>query len=334
MKQNYFKYTLIGLILILGWFIVNGLWMFVNAFFGAFTVFVLVHGQITYLTEKRKMKGMLAAVIILLEVIVCVFVPMYFLVWALVARIQDINLDITQLIETVKLFIKLVQAKTGYDLLSVGNIETATGYLTKGLQFVIGQAGSILITVIVMIFLLYFMLISRKEMNQFVYGLLPFSDENKRTVMKKIYNIVRSNAMGIPVLILLQGILAMTGYWAAGVPSFTLFGVVSGMVTIIPFIGSTIIWIPLVVYLALTGNWIAAIGLSAYGLIILVNVDNVVRFLLQKKLNDTHPLITVFGVILGLKLFGFWGLIFGPLLLSMFFLLIHIFKEEYLNKDL
>ena len=88
---------------------------------------------------------------------------------------------------------------------------------------------------------------------------------------------------------------------------------------------------PLVVYLALTGNWVAAIGLAVYCIVILINVDNVIRFVLQKKLADTHPLITVFGVILGLNIFGFWGVIFGPLLMSMFFLLISIFKKEYLD---
>ena len=92
-------------------------------------------------------------------------------------------------------------------------------------------------------------------------------------------------------------------------------------------------WVPLVVYLLILGRWVDAAGLAAYCSIILINIDNVVRFILQKRLADTHPLITVFGVILGLSLFGFWGIIFGPLLISMFFLLVNIFKEEYLDEE-
>ena len=331
MKDNYFRYSLIALILFLGWLIVSGLWTFVNGLLGAFTLYVLVRGQMNYLTEKRNMKSMLAAILILLEVTACVFVPLYFLIWMLVGRIQDINVDISQLVTTVKHFITLIQERTGYDILSISNIEAATSYMTKGLQFIINQISSLVITTVVMIFLLYFMLISRKSIEENVYSLLPFNDENKHKVMGEIRSMVRSNAIGIPLLAIIQGIIAIIGYWAAGVPSPFLFGALTAFATIVPLVGTGLVWVPLVVYLALTGNWIAAIGLLAYCALLLINVDNVIRFLLQKKLADTHPLITVFGVILGLKIFGFWGVIFGPLLLSMFFLFVNIFKREYLD---
>ena len=333
MKDKYFRYSLIILILVLGWLVVSGLWAFVNGLLGAFTVYVLVRGQMNYLTEKRKMKDIFAAAIILLEIVACVFVPLYFMIWILIGKIHYVNVDISQLINTVKEFISLIHDRTGYDILSIGNIETATAYLTKGVQFIIGQVSSLIITTVVMLFLLYFMLINRKSLESYVKALLPFSEKNKNKVTGEIYSMVRSNAIGIPLLAIIQGIIAMIGYWAAGVPSYFMFGALTAFATIVPLVGTGIVWFPLVVYLALTGNWIAAIGLAAYCGIILINVDNVIRFALQKKLADTHPLITVFGVILGLGLFGFWGVIFGPLLLSMFFLLINIFKREYLDNE-
>ena len=319
------------MILALGWLIVNGLWTFVNGLLGAFTIYVLVRGQMAYLTEKRNMKSIFAAVLILLEVMACAFVPLYLMVWMLVGRIQDINLDISQLTSTVKHLISLIQEQTGYDLFSIGNIETATAYITKSIQFVIGQISGLIVTTLVMLFLLYFMLISRKSIESYVYALLPFNEKNKSKVTGEIHSVVRSNAIGIPLLAIIQGVIAVIGYWAAGVPSYFMFGMLTVFATIVPLVGTGLVWFPLVVYLSLTGNWIAAIGLAAYCGIILINVDNVIRFALQKKLADTHPLITVFGVILGLKLFGFWGVIFGPLLLSMFFLLVNIFKREYVD---
>ena len=333
MKDKYFRYSLIILILVLGWFVVSGLWTFVNGLLGAFTVYVLVRGQMNYLTEKRKMKDIFAAALILLEVVACVFVPLYFIIWILIGKIQVVNIDISQLITTVKHFISLMQERTGYDILSIGNIETATAYLTKGFQFIVGQVSSLIVTTVVLLFLLYFMLINRKSIESYVLALLPFNEKNKNKVTGEIHNMVRSNAIGIPLLAIIQGIIAVIGYWAAGVPSYFLFGAMTAFATIVPLVGTGIVWFPLVVYLALTGNWIAAIGLAAYCGIILINVDNVIRFVLQKRLADTHPLITVFGVILGLGLFGFWGVIFGPLLLSMFFLLINIFKREYLDNE-
>ena len=73
------------------------------------------------------------------------------------------------------------------------------------------------------------------------------------------------------------------------------------------------------------------IGLAIYGLIIVGGVDNVARFLLQKKLADIHPLITVFGVLIGIPMFGFWGIIFGPLLLSLFILFFNMYRHEYVK---
>ena len=333
MKEKYFRYSLVALIVVLGWFVVNGLWSFVNGLLGAFTLYVLVRGQMNYLTEKRRMKSIFAATLILLEVAICVFVPLSFLILMFVGRIQDINLDISQLISTVRHFISLIQERTGYDILSISNLEMATSYASKGLQFVINQISGLVIATVVMLFLLYFMLINRKSIEAYVLALLPFNEKNKRKVTNEIHNMVRSNAIGIPLLAIIQGIIAIIGYWITDVPSSFLFGLLTAFATIVPIVGTGLVWVPLVAYLALTGDWVASIGLAAYCAILLVNVDNVIRFLLQKKLADTHPLITVFGVILGLRLFGFWGVIFGPLLLSMFFLLVNIFKREYIDKE-
>ncbi|MDR3252184.1 MAG: AI-2E family transporter [Tannerella sp.] len=331
-KEKYLRYSLIGLITLMGWFIVSGLWAYMNGLFGAFTVFVLVRNQMIYLTEKRHVKKALAAALILLEVSACVLVPLYMLTWALVNKMQEVNLDIKELIETVRHLISMIEDKTGYDLLNVSNIEAATGFLTRSVQAIISQVGGVFIATFVMILLLYFMLISRQEIEDYTYHLLPFSDDNKQAVMVEVRRMVRSNAIGIPMLAFIQGIIALTGYWATGVPSPVLFGALTAFAGIIPLVGTGIVWAPLVVYLALTGNWIAAICLAAYCGLILINIDNVIRFLLQKKLADIHPLITIFGVILGLKLFGFWGIIFGPLLLSMFCLLVNIFKKKYLDR--
>jgi len=108
--------------------------------------------------------------------------------------------------------------------------------------------------------------------------------------------------------------------------------VLTCVATIIPVVGTALVWVPLVIYLFLTGEWGNAIGLLAYSLIIITNIDNLIRFVLQKKIADTHPLITIFGVIIGLSLFGFMGIIFGPLLISVFILCVDIFKKEYIEE--
>lgn len=332
-KEKYWKYSLIFLVLLLGVLIIRELWMFVNGLLGAFTLFVLVRKQMVFLTEKKRLHKVLAAVLILLEIATVIILPIYLVAWALISKMQVANMDIAGLVDVIKHFNLLIQEKIGYDLFNIDNITTVTGYVTRAIQMLISQISGLVITTVVIVFLLYFMLVGYKGIEQYVYDLMPFNEKNRKDVTREIYRMVRSNALGIPLLAVIQGIVAYIGYLIFGVPSAFLFAILTCFATIIPLVGTGLVWFPLVIYFALSGNWVGAIGLAIYSGLILVNIDNVIRFLLQKKLADTHPLITVFGVILGLSVFGFWGVIFGPLLLSLFFLLINIFKREYLDRD-
>ena len=123
----------------------------------------------------------------------------------------------------------------------------------------------------------------------------------------------------------------MIGYWFFDVPDILLTGFLTCLATVIPMVGTALVWFPVAAYLAISGDWFHAIGLAAYGAIVVSQSDNLIRFILQKKMADTHPLITIFGVVIGLPLFGFMGVIFGPLLLEMFVFCVNIFKKRYLD---
>ena len=196
-----------------------------------------------------------------------------------------------------------------------------------------GSISSFAINVVVLLFVLYFMLIGGRDMEEYVSEILPFNKRNKKNILHEFNMIVKSNAIGIPLLAVIQGAVAMLGYFIFGAPSPVLWGFLSCFATIIPIVGTALIWVPLALYMGMTGHWGMAIGLAAYALVVISNVDNLVRFMLQKKMADTHPLITIFGVVIGLSLFGFMGVIFGPLLLSIFVFCVNIFKVEYLEGE-
>ena len=213
-----------------------------------------------------------------------------------------------------------------------GNLLKAASILPQIGQFLVGSISSFAVNVVVLIFILYFMLIGGRKMENYLYTLFPFSDQNKDEVLNEINMIVKSNAIGIPLLAVIQGIVAVIGYFIFQTPDPLLFGFLTCIATIIPIVGTALVWVPLAAYMALNGDWVHALGLTIYALLVITNVDNLIRFILQKKLADIHPLITVFGVVIGLSLFGFMGIIFGPLLLSLFLLCIDIFKKSYLDK--
>ena len=225
----------------------------------------------------------------------------------------------------------IIKSKTGYDVLGSDTTSFIVSALPRIGQAVMGGISSFVINLFVLVFVLYFMLIGGIKMEAYVNAILPFNATNTEHVIHEINMIVRSNAIGIPLLAVIQGGVAMIGYFIFGAPNALLLGFLTCFATVIPMVGTGLIWFPVAVYMALTGDWPNAIGLAAYGGIIVSQLDNLIRFILQKKMADTHPLITIFGVVIGLSLFGFMGVIFGPLLLSLFFLFVDMFKREYLD---
>lgn len=330
-KEQYRKYSLITIILGLGLLLFLKMTPFMGGILGACTIYIMVRDQMLYLTQKKKIRKSVTAIILLIEAILCFLVPLSLAVWLLISKLQTVNVDTATFVDTITNLADWIRRKTEYDLLSKENISSIASILPGIGQFLMGGISSFAVNLFVLVFVLYFMLIGGTKMEQYIYELLPFSDSNKKHVMNEINMIVRANAIGIPLLAIIQGAIATLGYYLFDAPSALLFGFLTCFATVIPIVGTTLVWFPLAAYMTISGDWPHAIGLLLYCGLIVTNIDNLIRFILQKKMADTHPLITIFGVVIGLSLFGFMGVIFGPLLISIFILCVNIFKEQYLK---
>ena len=329
MKEKYWKYSLIIIIIGLGIILFRQITPFLGGLLGALTIYILVRRQMMYLGAR--MKRSFAALLITGEAILCFLVPISLFVWMLVNKLQDINLDPQAIIAPVVELAGIIKAKTGYDVLGSDTLSFIVSLLPKIGQAVMGGISSFAINLFVLVFVLYFMLLGGTKMESYIDDILPFNEKNTREVTHNINMIVRSNAIGIPLLAVIQGGVAMIGYWIFGAPNILFAGFLTCFASIIPMVGTALVWFPIAVYMALIGNWVQAIGLAIYGGAVISQLDNLIRFIIQKKMADIHPLITVFGVVIGLSLFGFMGVIFGPLLLSLFFLFVDMFKRGYLD---
>ncbi len=330
-KEQYWKYSLIIIIIGLGIILFRQITPFLSGLLGALTIYILVRRQMIYLSEKRKMKRSIAATIITAEAILCFLIPLALVVWLAIINLQNINLDPQAIIAPFEQTAAIIKAKTGYNILGGDSLSFVLSSLPRIGQTLMGGISSFAVNMFVLVFVLYFMLIGGKKMEQYVNGILPFNETNTQNVVHEINMIVRSNAIGIPLLAVIQGGVAMIGYWIFGAPNILFAGFLTCFASIIPMVGTALVWFPIAVYMALIGNWVQAIGLAIYGGAVISQLDNLIRFIIQKKMADIHPLITVFGVVIGLSLFGFMGVIFGPLLLSLFFLFVDMFKRGYLD---
>ena len=330
-REKYWHYSLFVLIVGLGVTIFVELTPFLGGLLGAVTIYVLLRRQMWFLCERRRWRRSLAASLLLGEAVLFFLIPISLIVWMVVDKIQGAALDPDSILTPVKHVAGLIREKTGYDMLQKSNVQSLMAFIPRMGQWIVGGLFDFGVNIVVLLFVLYFMLIGGLRMETYCRELLPFNRHMARNVMREIHMIVRSNAIVIPLLAVSQGIVAYVGYLVFGVSAPLFWGVLTCFSTILPIVGTALVWLPLAVYMGLDGDWGQGIGLAMYGGLVITQVDNLVRFIMQKKMADTHPLVTIFGVFIGLSLFGFMGVIFGPLMLAMFVFCVNLFKRRYLD---
>jgi predicted PurR-regulated permease PerM len=173
------------------------------------------------------------------------------------------------------------------------------------------------------------MLTNRSELRKSLSEYIPISEKNLKIIGSESQAMVRSNAIGIPLVAISQGIIALLGFLIFGIQDPFFWFIIVTIGSMIPFIGTLVGILPVFILTISSGNEFAAWGILIYGFVVVGFTDNVIRLFILRKLDDVHPLITLIGVIVGVPLFGFIGLIFGPLLISLFLIVVRIYKKEF-----
>jgi predicted PurR-regulated permease PerM len=232
----------------------------------------------------------------------------------------------------VKAAIYDVQQKTGVTVISGETMASMQQKLSTLIPSLLNDTANLLINLAILLFVLYYMLVHGSEMESFLGRIIPLKKTNIKLLAAETKRLVKVSALGIPIISLIQGLTATLGYVFFGVNDFILWGFLTGIFAFFPVVGTMIIWVPLVIYMYASGDTWDATGLSLFSLIVTGNVDYLARITLLKKMGHIHPMVTVLGVIVGLGLFGFIGLIFGPLLVNYIILLFKIYTNEFIDE--
>lgn len=324
--------SLLATVLFLIYLILSNLRDFIPSVFGAITLFVLCRKPYLYFVEQRKWKSWIAAVFLMMVTILIIIVPIYFIVDTLVEKIVDSKKYADLVIQYAETIHKYVIEKTGYDISKSFDIKKVGEALTKYSSSLVSSTIDILTTVASSYFILYFLLINTRFLEKKAYILIPLKQSNIKKIGDKFQKMILANVIGIPVVALGQGATLLIGYFIFGVSSPFFLFILTSVASVIPIVGGAIVYIPVALMLLINDNIVGAIGIMVFGMISGV-VDNIFRFTFLKKMEDIHPLNSVFGIILGLNLFGFIGLIFGPIVISMTILLIQVYHSEFANKN-
>ena len=320
---------LLAVIIGLGWLLFRELYAFFPGFLGAITLYILCKDPYSFLTEKKGWNQSLTAALFLLGFVICAGLPVYLAIRLMTVKLNSMFTDTQEVMQVLRTFSNQVKGWTGEEILTDENIKQLQKSVTGFIPTLLNSTASMLGNLIMLLFLSFFMFTSRRAMERGLTRWIPLRDDNISILAKETKGIVRANAIGIPLISLIQGLAALLGYLLFGVKGYVLWGFLTGLFAFFPVVGTMAVWIPVTVYLYASGHTGQAIGLGIYSLVVTGNIDTVARITLLKGIGDVHPLVTVLGVIVGLKLFGFWGFIFGPLLVSYFLLLYKIYCTEY-----
>ena len=324
--KPYFPFLLIATFFL---FLLFELSAFIDAFLGSVILYVLLRPLMRYLIEVKKWKRGLAALVLMIASFMIILVPVLGFCYLFVSKLTLIFSDSSFIVQAFNSLDQKFKALTGNELLSQDNLASfqtrAAGYITGFFS----ASLSILADIGIMYLMLYYMLINTGALENKLNEELPFSAHNIDLLSNELKAQTISNAIGMPLLALIQGIFAWLGYWIFGLSDPFFWGMMTGFFSFLPLIGTALIWLPAAVYQSTVGTTWQGVGIFLYGLLVIGTVDNVFRFVFQKQFANVHPLITVFGVIIGLQMFGIPGLIFGPLILSWFIILIRIYRKDF-----
>jgi predicted PurR-regulated permease PerM len=313
-------------------FLLYALRDFINIFLGSIIIYVLFKPVMLVLTERFRWNKSLSAIVIILLSFAIVLVPSFYVIKLFFGRISS-SLNPENLNETLNLLNLKGKEILGIELVNPENIRRVQLELTAAFTDIVSQSIAILGDIGIMYFILFYLLLNTGNIERLLEKYIPVDSSNLEILGKELEQQTYSNALGAPVLATLQGIIASIGFYFFDVSDFLFWGIMAGIFSIIPVVGSALIWLPASLILLSKGMQWQGIGLMVYGVAIISTIDNAFRFIFQKKIADVHPLITIIGVIFGLQMFGIAGSIYGPLLLSYFLILLKMYRERFGKKS-
>lgn len=322
---------LILIIILICILILKNLLYYLPGFLGAVTLYILFRNSYFRLTEFRRWNKSLASILYIIISIVFIVLPIWAIVDYLIPQISNVlsnPADIIEKFNQVKVFMSDKPLLKDIDM-SDESLMNFLQRLTKYIPSILNSVMEVGVNILVTLFVLYFMQVHGRKMEDYIRRAIPFSETSKNEIWAEVDLMVRSNAIGIPILGVCQGLVAMFGYWIFGVENYILLGTLTGVSSIIPVLGTMTIYIPVCITVFATGTFGSGIGLTLYCFLLVGGIDNILRFTILKTLGNVPPLITVFGVLLGLNMFGMLGLIFGPLILSSVGVLIKVYSNEF-----
>lgn len=275
----------------------------------------------------------LASTITIILSIVIIGIPIFFLIRTVVFQIQDsyVNVisgaDTGAIIEKIDLTINNVLPE-GVNFDTREKVINLASSLTNNMATFFTYTFGTVIMAILLILTIFYMLNNGAQWKDLLVSMLPISKKNVHEIVSKMKSAINRIFKGFFFVGLVQGFFAWVGFMVFDIPNALLWAVLAAFASIIPTFGTSVITVPVMIYLVLMGQYLNALLLLLWCVLIIATVDNIISPYVISKDTDISPMFILFSVLGGIALFGAIGIIIGPLVISLLFCLVSIYKRE------
>ncbi|MEW6051847.1 MAG: AI-2E family transporter [Candidatus Zixiibacteriota bacterium] len=284
----------------------------------------------------------IAALIIDLVILVLIIGPVTYLFLALVdqasnavirvnqlyasgdlQRLLHVNIPwLSDLLEKLSAYVDL--SRLDVNELAKNSVDKIGGLIVGQTTWLITNATKAVLYFLMMLFATYYFLKDGPVLVERLRRLMPLSAEQTDTAFVHLRDVIYATMYSGLLVALLQGLLGGLLFWIVGIPSALFWGAIMAFLSILPFIGAFIVYIPAGLILILGGSWIKGLIVLIFGTIVVSQVDNLLRPYLVAGRTAMHPMMLFFSMAGGVAIFGLVGLIIGPLVAALFVTLLDI----------
>lgn len=277
---------------------------------------------------SQRMSRPLAATIILVLTLLVIVLPGVWMISLLVGQAQNV---VEALVSSPLLArledVRLGPIEIGPAILQLG--QSLLAWIGSNAFSLLGTATRLVLSLLFAFVGLFYLLVRPGAAWAALEPYIPFSVERSRLLRTRFENVTWSTVVGTGLNAVVQGTLLGLAFAVLGVSNALFWGAVTAVLSILPLVGSGLIWAPAAMSLVLGGRVGAAIALVLWGALVIANIDNLLRPMVYRRFAHMHPMITLVGAVVGVEYFGLVGLVLGPLAIQYFFELLAMYRDEY-----
>jgi predicted PurR-regulated permease PerM len=317
-------------------------WLMIKPFVGVLTwasvlviVFYPIHRRLVQRTGRPALSALISSALVVLTILVPVVLLTIAVFRELSGEAQNLQASIIYLLNPnspitgralrwAGNYVDVEQIRSGQYLTE--QLKGVSGEIAGRTLGIIGGAVGALVQMFFVVFTMYYLFRDGDRVFDAVRDSLPVERTQAVSIMERSRDVIGASVYGVLVIAVIQGALGGLAFWALGVPSALVWGVVMIFLSMIPMLGAFVVWVPAAIYLLATGHYVKAIFLVLWGTLVIGMIDNFLRPKLVGSRTKLHELAVFFAVLGGLQVFGVLGIVMGPVVLAITMTLVEIFR--------